>query len=233
MRKQTDHIVPGQLALDLPPTKSVARADLVVGVANSLAIDLIDAWPDWPGNTVVVAGPVGSGKSHIAAVWAQNSGARVVEISQLALLADDRDNDRPLLLENAGKDVIDETALFHILNAKRSQNAGIIITSRFWPSDWGIELADLASRLRAAQLVELGEPDDDLLRGVLCKLFADHQLPIEANVVDFLVVRMERSLESANQIVANLDALGLAKKRKITRRLAGEVLERIEGGAVK
>ncbi len=217
-----------QLPLALPPTRSYAREDLIEGAANALAVDLIDAWPDWPGPVVILAGPVGSGKSHIANVWAQNAGARVQDISQLHLLGEARDNSLPLLLENAERGRIDETALFHILNAKRSSKSAIIITSRTWPADWGIDLADLNSRLRAAQLVELGEPDDDLLRGVLYKLFADHQLPFDANVVDYLVVRMERSLETANHVVKQLDALSLAKRRKITRQLAGEVLLEME-----
>lgn len=217
-----------QLALELPPANSFAREDLVEGTANSLAIEMIDAWPDWPGQVVILAGPVGSGKSHVASVWAQNADAHCVNISQLSHLKKDKNNNRPLLLEDAGAGNIDETELFHVLNTKRSFEADIIITSRTWPADWRIELADLNSRLRAAQLVELGEPDDELLRGVLCKLFADHQLPVESNVVDYLVVRMERSLETASQIVSRLDALSLAKQRKITRQLAGEVLNAMD-----
>ena len=217
-----------QFALKLPVENSFAREDLIVGEANSLAVEMIDAWPDWPGLVVILAGPVGSGKSHIGKIWAAKSNARIVSMSKLGTLGNDRENDRPLLLEDVDGRQIDQTELFHILNAKRATGASIVITSRIWPSDWGINLPDLASRLRAAQLVELGEPDEELLRKVLYKLFADRQLPIEANVVDYLVVRMERSLEAANQLVAKLDELGLAKKRKITRQLAGEVLAGLE-----
>ncbi len=219
-----------QMALELPVENFVTREDIVEGTANSLAVVMIDSWPQWPGLVVVLAGPVGAGKSHIANVWANKANARVISMNYLSELGEDRANNRPLLLEDAKPDHIDETELFHILNAKRAANASIIITSRSWPSDWDIKLADLGSRLRAAQLVELGEPDDELLRKVLYKLFADRQLPVENNVIDFLVVRMERSLEAACQIVAQLDGKGLAQKRKITRHLAGEVLSGIETG---
>ncbi len=213
-----------QLALDLPLKRHNRREDLIEGDANRLAIELIDAWPDWPGNIVVLAGPVGSGKSHISGIWAQKSGARITTMSQLEKLGVDRDNERPLLLENADAGAVDETSLFHILNAKKSARATLLITARSWPSDWKITLPDLNSRLRAAQLVELGEPDDSLLRGVLFKLFSERQLPIEPNVIDYLVVRMERSLEAANKIVSHLDNSSLAQNRKITRQLAGDVL---------
>lgn len=218
----------GQLALDLPVAHFVAREDLVRGAANSIAVDMIDSWPDWPGNVVVLAGPVGSGKSHLAGVWAQKSNAKILTMGQLNTLEDDRQNNRPLLLEDAISGHIDETQLFHVLNIKRATGSSVVITSRTWPTDWGIDLPDLNSRLRAAQLVELGEPDDPLLRGVLFKLFADRQLPVDPSVIDFLVVRMERSLEAANKIVAHLDNTGLAQNRKITRKLAGEVLSVLE-----
>jgi chromosomal replication initiation ATPase DnaA len=216
--------LPIQMALELPVENFVTREDIVVGSANSLAVDMVDAWPQWPGFVVILAGPVGSGKSHIANVWAHKAGARSISINDLNKLADDKINDRPLLLEDAGPNLIDETELFHILNTKRALKSSIIITSRSWPGNWNIELADLSSRLRASQLVELGEPDDELLRKVLFKLFSDRQLPVDTGVIDYLVVRMERSLEAAYRIVAQLDARGLAQKRKITRILAGEVL---------
>jgi chromosomal replication initiation ATPase DnaA len=219
-----------QMALELPVANFITRDDIIEGAANSIALEMIDGWPQWPGLVVVLAGPVGSGKTHITKVWANKANARVISMDELSRLGDDRANDRPLLLEDARPNNINETELFHILNAKRAANASIIITSRSWPNEWDIKLADLSSRLRAAQLAEIGEPDDELLRKVLYKLFGDRQLPIEPNVIDYMVVRMERSLEAACQIVARLDTKGLAQKRKITRQLAGEVLSGIESG---
>lgn len=213
-----------QMALELPVNNLDSREDVVLGSANSLAIDLIDAWPKWPGLVVVLAGPVGSGKSHIANAWARRADAKSISINSLKELGNDRVNGRNLLLEDAGPGLINETELFHVINTKRALKSSIIITSRSWPGDWDIKLADLSSRLRAAQLVELGEPDDELLRKVLFKLFSDRQLPVDPGVIDYLVVRMERSLDAAYRIVAQLDARGLAQKRKITRILAGEVL---------
>ena len=227
-RIKSDKDSESQLALDLPVENFFSREDLVAGSANAMALEMVDSWPDWPGLLVILAGPVGSGKSHIGGVWAGQSNAKIISMDRLENLGEDRDNESTLLLEDARDDNINEIELFHILNAKRSANASILITSRTWPWDWGIALPDLSSRLRAAQLVELGEPDDELLRQVLFKLFADRQLAVEAMLVDYLVVRMERSLDTAVRVVARIDGVALAQKRKITRQLAGEILAEME-----
>lgn len=216
-----------QIALELPVEPGHSRDDLMVSAANATAVEVIDSWPDWPGRVVVLAGPTGSGKSHIAGIWARRADAQIVAMSQVGQLSTDGPV-KAIVLEDAGEAPIDETALFHRLNLIRSAESWCLITSRTWPSAWGIELADLVSRLRAAQMVEIGQPDDELLRQVLVKLFADRQLPVDARVIDYLAVRMERSLEAAGVVVGHLDRLALARKRQITRALAAETLAALE-----
>jgi chromosomal replication initiation ATPase DnaA len=103
----------------------------------------------------------------------------------------------------------------------------VLITSRTWPASWKIVLPDLQSRLRAATPVEVLEPDDDLLRRVLVKLFADRQIAVDQGVVDYLVVRMERSLEVALRAVEAIDQEALAGRVRISKPLAGRVLENV------
>lgn len=212
-----------QLALELPLEASDAREDLLESPANRLAILLVDDWPDWPSNTVVLAGPVGSGKSHIARVWAASSQARVVEAAALAEMAACEWTGN-LVVEDAGAGTLDEEALFHVFNRLRSAGAFLLITSREFPAGWGLALPDLASRMKTAHLVELHEPDDALLAGAIVKLFADRQVSIEPAVVSYLVHRMERSLEAASRIVNWLDREALARRQRISRQLAGEAL---------
>ena len=219
---------PSQLPLELPVEAAQERDDLIVSRANALAVDLIDSWPRWPGSVVVLAGPPGSGKSHLARAWSVMSGAQVMEMAAL-----DTASPPPgarLVLEDAAAGMIPEQALFHVLNHVRSEGGHCIITSRQWPSQWGVTLPDLASRLRASQLVELAEPDDALLCAVLVKLFADRQVAAPPQVISFLSARMERSLDAAQRIVAGIDRLALARGGRITRNIASEVL-RAEGGA--
>ncbi len=122
---------------------------------------------------------------------------------------------------------IDEPALFHLLNLAGERKAPVLLTSRVWAAALPVRLADLASRLRAARPVELGEPDDDLLRRVLVKLFADRQLAVDAAVVDFVVVRMERSLQAASALADAIDHDALAANAPVTRRLAAAALARV------
>ena len=217
-----------QLPLTLPHRAAMTRADFLVGTANARAIELVDGWPAWPAPVVLLAGPVGSGKSHLVEIWRAASGAAVIDAAGL-----DDDAVAPLVaagavaVENLHAGPIDEAALFHLLNLAGERQAPVLLTSRAWASALPIGLADLASRLRAARPVELGEPDDALLRALLMKLFADRQLVVDNAVVDYIAVRMERSLEAANVLVDALDREALAAGGAVTRKLAAAALAQI------
>jgi len=221
---------PRQLPLDLPHEAALSRDDFLVGASNRAAFELLERWPEWPSPVVVLAGPVGSGKTHLVKAFQDETGAAVVAAQDL------READVEALaaapasvIENAHRGV-DNTVLFHLLNAARQAGKTVLITSRTWPASWKITLPDLMSRLRAATPVEILEPDDDLLRRVLVKLFADRQIAIDISVVDYLVVRMERSLEVALRAVEAIDQEALAGRVKITKPLAGRVLENVHKG---
>jgi chromosomal replication initiation ATPase DnaA len=216
-----------QLALDWPHRPALTRADFVVGAANEAAIAMIDAFPRWPNRVAVLVGPPGSGKTHLASIWREASGAREIAARDLgradlgSLLATGA-----VLVEGIDADEVSPTALFHLLNLVREREAFALLTSRIAPAALDFPLADLRSRLRAAVPVELEAPDDALLTQVVAKLFADRQLPVDAGLIDYLGRRMERSLEAANRIVAALDAEALAAGRPVTRQLAAQVLAR-------
>lgn len=217
----------GQIPLELPLDVQLRREDLIESSSNTTAVELIDGWPDWPGKLAILAGPTGSGKTHFATIWAKQSNARSMQMQELDSLNVQNHQDRNLVLEDAFAGGVDEDALFHLINHARSNNLYILMTSRNWPSDWGITLPDLVSRLRTALLVELSEPDEALLRMVIHKIFADRQIDIDPSIVDFLVVRIERSLGSAIAIVEALDQEALATRSPITKPLAGRVLKRL------
>lgn len=214
-----------QLPLQLPHEEALGRADFLVGEANEDAAAFVDAWPDWPAAIVLLIGPPGSGKSHLARAFADKSNAPVVLASELA----GRDPTAlvgrgALVVEDADDPALDETALFHVLNAARGRGASVLITAHAVPNDWGLMLPDLVSRLRAAQPAFLGPPDDDLLRRVLVKLIADRQMDVDAGVIDYVLLRMERSFAAAGRLVDQLDRESLARGRKVTRAMAAELL---------
>ncbi len=218
-----------QLALDLPHLPAMGIEDFCLSACNREALDFIDHWPDWPSPLGILAGPKGSGKSHLGEIWKTMSGAQKLRAPELdtanvpALLANGA-----LLIEDAHLPGLDEEALFHAINWGQEHRGFILITSSLWPVEWGVQLPDLKSRLMAAPLVELHEPDNALLCMVLVKLFTDRQLFVEASIVEYLVARMERSLGSAVRLVEALDKEALAQHRAITKPLAAQVLQNMQ-----
>nr|MBA3447129.1 hypothetical protein [Pseudaminobacter sp.] len=221
---------PRQLPLDLGHATGYSRDDLVVSGANREAVSLIDRWPDWPSSIVVLAGPAGSGKSHLASIWRELSGAVALEPESIERHASRIDAGHPVLIDDADSSALDQQGLFHLVNAARGAGTNVLLTAQRFPAAWGVELPDLASRLKAAAAVEIHEPDDLLLAGVITKLFADRQVEVDANVVQFLVRRIERSLSTAIRIVDRLDRAALEQKTRITRSLAAEAIGAADQG---
>lgn len=215
---------PRQLALALDHTESFARDDFLVGPSNEAALALIERWPDWPDRMMVLVGPQGSGKSHLAAIWAALAGARsasarTIEVTKLpAAFATGA-----LVLEDLAERGFDERALFHLINFAREERAFVLMTARSVPAVWSLSVPDLASRLRVLPVIELAAPDDALLRAIIVKLFADRQLAVEESVVAYLAARIERSFAGAQKAVETLDREALRLKRPVTRALAGEL----------
>jgi len=220
---------PRQLVLDLPHRTALGRDDFLVSESNAAAVAMVDQWPDWPSNSVLLVGPVGSGKSHLIEVWREKSGAGRIAAGDLtesavpALLAGGA-----LALEDGPGPSLDEKAVFHLLNHAIQQDARLLITSNRHPPQWQLKLPDLLSRLKALPAVEISAPSDDLLRGVLVKLFTDRQLAVEESVVSYLLVRMPRSLEAARTLVAEIDRHALEQKAEVTRSLAARVLSTLD-----
>ncbi|MEE9313800.1 MAG: DnaA/Hda family protein [Rhizobiaceae bacterium] len=215
-----------QLPLHLPLEVASAREDLIVTTANQQAVTFLDNWPEPELSPIaILAGPVGAGKTHLAHIWAARMEAKFLPLSTASDLAVPQGGS--YVVEDLVQGAFSETWLFHLINTVRSNNSALLLTSRRWPGDWGIALPDLQSRIKLAHLMELNEPDDALLAGVLMKLFSDRQLHVEAPVIDYLVQRMERSLASAQNLVFEIDGLSLAEKRGVTKQLAGDALRNL------
>lgn len=221
---------PRQLPLVLEHAAGVSRDDLIVSQANAEAVALVDRWPDWPSPVVVLAGPAGSGKSHLASIWREISGAAKLDPAALQAAAVEPAGQSPVFIDLVDGVRVDEAGLFHLINTVRAAGMHLLIASRRFPAAWGVALPDLVSRLNAATVVEIGEPDDLLLAGVITKLFADRQIEVDPHVVQYLVRRIERSLVTANRVVEKLDRAALEQKTRITRALAAEVIDAMDQG---
>ena len=216
---------PRQLAFVLPHAESLTRDNFLEGPANDAALSLVESWPDWPNRVMLLVGPEGSGKSHLAAIWAEQAGAR--SISAHAIDPADVPGalaTGALVVEDLKPADFDERAMFHLLNLAREDGASILITARVPPSAYEIGLRDLRSRLRAVPTVCLAPPDDQLFRGLLIKFCADRQMSIDESVVSYIATRVERTSAAARQAVELLDSEALRLGRPVTRSLAVEVL---------
>lgn len=220
---------PRQLPLDLGHSPGLTRDDLVVSQANAQAASLIDRWPEWPSAVVLLAGPAGSGKSHLAAIWREHAGAVQLGASDITAHLGEIGT-TPVLIDDADQGKLDQDGLFHLINTVRGAGSHLLLTARSFPTAWGVTLPDLSSRLKAAATVEIDEPDDLLLAGVITKLFADRQVEVEPHVVQFLVRRIERSLSAAIRVVERLDRAALEQKSRITRALAAEAIGALDAG---
>jgi chromosomal replication initiation ATPase DnaA len=216
---------PRQLTLALGFAESFAREDFLEGPSNTAALGLIERWPDWPAHALVVIGPEGCGKSHLAAIWAGRSGARflaarAIDVAAVpAALATGA-----LVVEDLAPGRFDERALFHLLNLSREEGAFLLLTARTDPATWQLALADLASRLRALPVIPILPPDEALMRAGLVKLFADRQLKVDEALVAYLAARLDRSFAAARAAVNWLDREALERQRPLTRALAAELL---------
>jgi chromosomal replication initiation ATPase DnaA len=217
--------IPRQLPLALGFSERFGREDFLAGPSNAAALALIERWPDWPAPVMALVGPEGSGKSHLAAIWAKTAGARSIASHAIAsasvptALATGA-----LVVEDLREGACEDAALFHLLNLAREQGDFVLITARSAPGGWTIRLRDLASRLRALPTVALAPPDDALLRAVLVKLFADRQLAVDEGLIGYLTTRIERSFAAARAIVAELDRESMRQKREVNKAFAAELL---------
>jgi chromosomal replication initiation ATPase DnaA len=214
-----------QLTLNLAPNPGYERENFFVSGSNEQAYTMIELWPSWPSPTLLILGPSGAGKSHLGAIWASVAKAGIQSAASLAT----EDIEAlaaagPLLLEDADAIGQSEVQLFHLVNLMRERGTALVLTAKTPPDAWGLQTADLVSRLRLAPTAVIGPPDDALLRAVLVKLLIDRQLVVDTGVVGYIALRIERSLDAARSFIDALDREALARQSRISRAIAGDVL---------
>lgn len=220
--------MPEQLTFDLPVRTSRDRGDFFVSDANAMSVARLEDTGGWPRAKLALVGPEGAGKTHLAHVWAETSGAEVIGLGSLV----GRDVTKvgtgmAIDVPDAPMSAAEEEALFHLHNHMGAHALPLLMVAREAPARWEIALPDLKSRMAATDVVEIDEPDDALLSAVLLKLFADRQLQVPPSLIGWMVPRIDRSFRSAQEAVTALDKAALAEKRAITMRFAGEVLDNL------
>lgn len=220
---------PRQLPLDLPVEPRFELEDFLLSPSNEEAYAALDIWPSWNDPIAILIGSPGSGKSHLAAIWASKSHAWTISRSALTEnRVQELVSNGALVIEDCDRTQGNEAALFHLLNAARERYCSILLTASSEPGHWRIETPDLLSRLRLAQNIPVHDPDDALLGAILVKMFVDRQLIVDTSVVDLIKTRAERSISSVRDIVGRIDKEGLARGKRISRSLVQEILRQDE-----
>ncbi len=213
-----------QLTFDLPARDGFSRDDFFPSASNRAALAWLDDWKNWQGGRLMVIGPKGAGKTHLAHLWAAELRAVIIAAQDLAGV-DLRELGDKVAVEDAHLITPEaEVALFHLYNLLSNQG-NLLITARTAPRDWAIGLPDLLSRLQTVQIAQLNAPDEALMAAVLIKLFSDRQIAVPPNLIAYLIPRIERSIGAARDLVQVLDAQSLSLGRPVTRALAASVLD--------
>jgi chromosomal replication initiation ATPase DnaA len=215
-----------QLTLPIFPGPRFAEGDLREAPSNAEACTWLRRTPDWPEHRLMLWGEAGRGKTHLLHIWAKRTGAELRTGAGLAGLPEPPASG--IALDDADA-VADEAALLHLLNAAGEAGLPVLLAARAPPSRWPIRLPDLASRLRAITAVEIGPPEDTLLRALLARLLAERQLRPPETVQEWLIRRLPRTPAVLAEAVARLDAAALDRHRNITAPFAAEVLADLLG----
>ena len=215
-----------QLILDLPVRTSLDRGDFFVSEVNQLALARLEEPTTWLNGKLVLVGPEGAGKTHLAHIWAEQDGAHLIQPPDLERL-DIGSIEESVALDDADRiEGSAERALLHLHNQVAASGHCLLLTARRAPRYWKVGLPDLRSRMEATDVVRIDAPDEALLAAVLMKLFADRQNAVTPSAISWLTRHMDRSFAEAQRIVAAIDARALAERRKVTRDLAAEVLDK-------
>lgn len=205
-----------QIPLDLELPDRFSRDNFAVNSALKDVLDLLASPQTWISPHLILHGAAGTGKTHLAHIFAEETGAHFLtaEATHSLDLASLNGSYAVDDAENAA-----EEALFHLSNHVQKSGQQLVLTTEIQPISWQTALPDLGSRLRAMRLIVLPEPDEELLADVLKKLFAQRLIQPSDDTLAYLSARIERSVPAAQKIVTELEqhANGRAFNKTLVR----------------
>ena len=173
----------------------------LVSTCNHDAVRHLEHPGTWPVKTSILQGPARSGRSTLGAAFHAATDGMVMDDAEHA----------------------PDVQIFHAWNhAAQSGNPPLLLIAQKPVSQWSITLPDLRSRLNAAPVVTIQQPDDDLMCALINRLFQSRGTLVEPGLAEYLVTRVERSYAMVDAVVDAIDAYALARKRRITRAVAKE-----------
>jgi chromosomal replication initiator protein len=215
------------------PSPEFARTQFEVGPSNQLAVRAADAVIDEPGkkyNPLVIFGPSGVGKTHLANAIGNeivngSGGAAVVAcisaqafMDELIAAMQDGNVERwrtryrgadALVLDDvqfvAGKERTQEE-LFHVFNALYSEGKQLVFTSDKPPRQLSGLEDRLRSRFEGGLVVEMQSPDRSLREKLFAHYLSGVEMPEGSALTSWLADRPAKSVREVIGIVHRLKA---------------------------
>ena len=221
--------IPKQLAFDLPSRPALGKSDFFISDCNLMAVKLLEDWSNWPNRQHVLSGSAGSGKTHLALVWAKSVSANVINISDIFDIDLQKATSTSLVIE--GMDERPESGelennLFHLFNILLANGYYLLLTGKKDPKFWKVTLPDLRSRILGMRNARLLPPDDRLFLALIAKLFADRQIYPKPEVLQYIARHGERSFSTASRLVDFLDKAALGEGKKISLKFTASYLHK-------
>jgi chromosomal replication initiation ATPase DnaA len=209
-----------QLVLPFGSKPALKREDFIAAPCNEQALRFIERWPDWPARTAAIWGPPESGKTHLARIFCDRAGARLILAQDLATI--DPSDDAIAVELDDSSDPGRDRKLFALFERP---SGTMLLTGRLPPREWSTSLGDLRSRFDSLLAFPVWAPDDHLLAALVRKHFADRQLDVTDAIVKRLLVHVERTPSAISAFIARIDEKALAEKRAVSERLVIDLVD--------
>tara|TARA_A100001015_G_scaffold289288_1_gene361003 strand:- start:335 stop:997 length:663 start_codon:yes stop_codon:yes gene_type:complete len=204
--------------------KNFKNSDFVLSESNKHIYDFLDKWPKWEKNFINIIGQKFSGKTHLINIFIKKN--KGISINGQFLNEEDLKKiviHENIIIEDLTSN-INENLLYSLMNLAEHDNKYVIITSLNPIVNIDFKLVDLKSRTKSFLLLNIEEPDDELIFGIILKNLSDRQILLDKKLIDYIVKRIERSYSKIHDFIYKIDQLSLKKKKSIDFKIIKEVL---------
>ena len=209
-----------QLLLDFDYKQNFQDDDFYVSKSNKHIIDLLNKWPQWEKNILNISGEHFSGKTHLINIFLKKfKGYKLDAKSLTSEILSKIKTHQNIVLENLNKDV-DEKILYSLFNIIDQDNKYMIITSLHPISEINFNFEDVKSRSKSCLLLNIENPDDDLMFALILKNLSDRQISIDQKLINYIIKRIERSYGKISNFIYKIDKISLKKKNQLISKLS-------------